>query len=348
MRLRINNGIVIASCGLITLFLLAIGLLDVGSAYAQGTSFNQGRPGIRDGRPQSTTRPLSQGYQPLQQRGNAYPSFIPQEGYYPPPYAGSIYPGLPNWSATYVQPDGYNGYVFGNYCASPYGSYTVPSVYSLYTGFPGYIYIDSGFVQNIVPISGIVSYGPGYPSYPNPGYQLYEYTYNVNNYYTTPPSDSENQTPSTSSIQHAGTSAIQGSDQAFADVQQAWLTNNFQMFKKHLPQAGQKVAVAIEDKPSYAIESDRFGQITQDAFNKLTTYGFVLTFVQKQSDGSVTGYFTHTYAPVAENSGVRHTMYLAITLVNESGTWTITDIDSSTSAIGSAQTTPVTSDTDRG
>lgn len=274
--------------------------------------------------------PWGQGYR---QPPSVYP---PYRSNYPRYYGGSPYPseicpGLPLSSVTLGQPDGLGGYVFDSYSASPCGDETVPSVYGLYDGFPGYIIIDQGWVANILPISS-VGYGEEYASPNAPSYQVNEYNYTVNNYYSNPTAEGQSQqsSPSSSSQSQQSRPTAQGYDLALGDIQQAWTTGDITLLKKHLPPSGSSIEVGITGQVSYAIEADHFGQVTEDAFNNLTTYSFVVTKVKKLSDGSVVGYVTHTYAPVGDTSGQRNTMYLALRLSFVNGTWMITRIDSST------------------
>jgi hypothetical protein len=233
-------------------------------------------------------------------------------------------------------PNGFGGYEFGSYSPCSDGAYTVPSAYSLYTGISGYVYIDDGNVQYIMPVNNLSPYYAA-SGYSNSGNTVNEYNYTVNNYCT----------PDTSSTAPDQTSGDNGHAQAlpaphpaagdynpvFTDIQQAWLTDDSSLIGKHLPAPGGSLVVSIGSQDSYSIESSHFAQITQDALSKLTTYGFILTYVKVQGDGSVTGYFTQTYAPVAQTDGARSTMYLSFSLTSSNGTWVIAAINSSSTPL---------------
>ena len=259
-----------------------------------------------------------------------------------PREVGNQYPQemLPNTSATFVAPDGRGGYELGSYSTDSCGD-AIPSVYALYDGVPGYILVDNGYVQNILPVSGVsIDDCTSQESEPS---QVNEYNYTVNNYYSAPPPADTQSAASDETSPMKQQAVAPGYDQAFADIQQAWLTGDSALLSKHLPAAGGQVSVMIAGKSSYVMESNHFAQITQDAFNNLNTYAFVLSRVKKNADGSVKGYVTHTYAPVTASDSTRDTMYLSFTLSDASGTWLITGVDSSATPLDEVDSTAGTS-----
>ena len=267
-------------------------------------------------------------------------------------YTGLPYPGLPASSLTYVQPDGNGGYVIGSYGSPVCGANPDPSTYSLYNGMPGYVVVDEGAVQDILPVNPTISYNTGYPDSTAPPYQNNEYNYTVNNYYSTPDAP-ETSPPPASQVapavpqdiqplsasptkQSDQSSAVQGYDLALGDIQQAWSISDFSLIKKYLPAETDTIKLTVAGQGPFAVSPSQFAKVTQDAFVRLTTYSIVITEVHKQADGSVTGYMTHTYAPVGQTDGKRNTIYLAYTLTDATGSWLISRIESSTSPIAQA------------
>jgi hypothetical protein len=240
------------------------------------------------------------------------------------------YNGLPWANYSFVQPSPLGGYVFGSYCNSPFAHDTVPSAYSLYTGVPGYIYVDEGAVVDILPVTQ--EYSGDYVPYTQSASQTNVYnSYSVtNNYYSNG--------GAAASAPSQAQSAVPPSDYnaALADIQQAWQNGSANLFRRHLPDSGTKIAVSIDGKYSYSIDADHFSQITQDAFDALRTYSFEITYVQKHVDGTITGFATHSYSPASVTDGTRSTMYLSFTLSNATGSWVITAIDSSKTPIMSS------------
>jgi hypothetical protein len=178
----------------------------------------------------------------------------------------------------------------------------------MYGGFPSYIY---------QPGPGITVLGdPNYPRY-DTSYMpfttpVYQVTYNQYNYYTSSPEAAE-------AIQDGGNHAKRALKSAysedtyqaaFADIEQAWSTNNIGLIRKHLRDKDTKISVLLNRKYSYSISSDDFAQITRDAMKKLDTVSFKFTRLRKAANGDVTAYGIHVYQPaaVAENDNADDTV----------------------------------------
>ena len=189
------------------------------------------------------------------------------------------------------------GYYYPNYCDNPNGPNIYPSIYSIYGGFPGYIYSPDPGVT-VVSDPYYPAYAGGYSSFSTPTYQV---TYNQNNYYAASPQTAE-------AIEDGGTraeGAVKSAyaedtyQAAFADIEQAWMSGNVGLIRKHLRDADTKISVLINRKYSYSISSDDFSQITRDAMQKLDTVSFKFTRLRKAKNGDVTAYGIHTYNPSA-------------------------------------------------
>jgi hypothetical protein len=178
-----------------------------------------------------------------------------------------------------------------------------------------------------------MGYAGGYAAdAPAPQNNVYNYT--VNNYYTTPATSAAPQdaSPAPASANPANVSpGVQGYDLALGDIQQAWSTGDFTLIKKYLPSDTGTIKISAGGQAPGTIGPAQFTAMTQTVFAKLTTYSFVITAVHQQSDGSVTGYVTHTYSPAGQSDGRRSTIYWAFTLVDANGGWIISEIDSSMS-----------------
>jgi len=187
------------------------------------------------------------------------------------------------------------GYYYPNYCEDPNGPNVYPSIYSIYGGFPGYIYSPNPGVT-VVSDPYYPNYATGYSPFSTPTYQV---TYNQNNYYTATPQAAE-------AIQDGGNQAERAIKSAyaedtyqaaFADIEQAWISGNLGLIRKHLRDADTKISVLINRKYAYSISSDDFSQITRDAMQKLDTVSFKFTRLRKAKNGDITAYGIHTYVP---------------------------------------------------
>jgi len=251
------------------------------------------------------------------------------------------------------------GYYYGSYCSSPYGSYSYPSVFSNYNGFPGYIYNPSLVVLS----------DPYYPAYNTPYTPFtaptYQVTYNQTNYYALNDRVADD-------IQDGGTVAQKAIKQAyaedsyqaaFADIERAWDNGDPSLLGKHLRDSDTKIAVSLKGKYRYSIASGDFEQITKDAFDRLQTASFKFTELRKAKNGDVTAYGTHTYkASGADSASDSHgddavvpfdtenpdesaksdtavdkKVYVSYTLRKHDDVWYIIGVDSSPKPLVSAQ-----------
>ena len=246
------------------------------------------------------------------------------------------------------------GFYYGGYCDTYAGAGTYPAVYSVYSGFPAYIYNPGVVYQTL-------GYQPTYITAPLPfDAPQYQVTYNQTNYYVT----SEDKA---AQIEDGGAPAKEAVHQAFpadsyqaafADIERAWTDGNLDLIKNHLRSSDTKVSVFLSSKYKYSLASSDFGQITRDAFDRLDTVSFQFTRLRKAKNGDVTAFGKHVYrvaggsdkaaarrrttpsrstapppAPTAPRmrpaAGAEKTVYVSYTLRHGDDGWYITAVDSS-------------------
>ena len=248
------------------------------------------------------------------------------------------------------------GYYYGDYCDSAFltGSYpTVPSVYSVYSGFPQFI-LSPGVIVNGQP------YAPEYDTAPqtftSPSYSV---TYNNNNYYVASP-DRAQQLEAGGDQARAALKNAYPADSfqaAFGDVARAWTDGDVKPLRRHVRDSDTRISVSLNGKYSYSIASGDFVQITRDALTRLHTVSFEFTHVRKAKNGDVIAYGKHVYRPSdtagaqgtadgdtvpfdqagddvqsatsAAPSGDEKTVYVSYTLRRQDGRWNVIAIDSS-------------------
>jgi hypothetical protein len=282
--------------------------------------------------PISAQRVYVSSIQPTQQKFEPY---TPSYGYNNPnaPYN---YVAPSQWPVANIARGGESeplqGYAFGSYYDnfnSCYGE-ALPSAYGLYFGVPSYTYVDLGAAVAIEPVysdsSGTDStFEPSTPPVNQTNY------YVTNNYYgngspSGATASSQKATPSspTSAPDYVG---------AITAIQDAWQTGSTDIFRNFLPSSADKIAVSINGKYSYSIDADHFAEITQNAFDALRTYSFRVSDIRLETDGTVTAFATHVYAPSNSDSTERDKMYLSFTLSEKNDLWVVIAIDSSTSPL---------------
>ena len=248
------------------------------------------------------------------------------------------------------------GFYYGSYSDSYYGPGTYPAVYSVYDGFPQYIYNPGVVYQSL-------GAAPTYLTAPVPFTPpQYTVTYNQNNYYVT------NETKA-ADIEAGGEPAKQAVHQAypadtyqaaFADIERAWTDGNLGLLKSHLRSDDTKISVSLSGKYKYSLNSSDFSQITRDAFDRLDTVSFQFTRLRKAKNDDVTAYGKHVYrvagataahggatldntVPFGDTTpsddagssdsapaGGEKTVYVSYTLHHGDDVWYIVSIDSST------------------
>ena len=262
------------------------------------------------------------------------------------------------------------GYYYGNYCDTYAPTYTYPSIYSVYAGFPQYIFNASPSVV----IVGQPIYQPyvtGYLPFDTPNYSV---TYNQNNYYVASEGRARviegGGAPARAALKSAY--PADSYQAAFADIAQAWNNGDIAPLRKHVRDADTRVSVLLNKKYSYSIASGDFVQITRDALDRLHTVSFDFTRLRKSKIGDVTAYGTHVYrigdsqsggdagtVPFDQSSGdtgdtnpptaspyakaddpaagAAKTVYVSYTLRHRDSQWYIIEVDSSDRALVSEQ-----------
>lgn len=271
-----------------------------------------------------------------------------------------VYSGVGGTTIVTTGPSFLGGYYYGNYCSSPYGSYSYPSVFSNYYGFPGYIYNPSLVVLS----------DPYYPTYNTPytpfNAPTYQVTYNQTNYYASSDRVADDIQDGGDVAQKAIKKAFaeDSYQAAFADIERAWDNGDPSLLSKHLRDSDTKIAVSLKGKYRYSIASGDFEQISKDAFDRLQTVSFKFTELRKAKNGDVTAYGTHTYkasgADSASNSqgddsvvpfdtdnpeqssgsdgaAADKKVYVSYTLRKHDDVWYIIGVDSSPKPLVSAQ-----------
>ncbi len=244
------------------------------------------------------------------------------------------------------------GYYYGGYSDTDYGTNSYPTVYSVYEGFPQYIYNPGVVFQTLGAAPAYIT--PPLPFTP----PQYTVTYNQNNYYVT------NETKA-ADIEAGGAPAKAAVHQAypadtyqaaFADIERAWTNGDLSLLKSHLRNNDTKISVFLTGKYKYSLNSSDFAQITRDAFDRLDTVSFQFTRLRKAKNSDVTAYGKHVYrvaggaAPdKAASDGTipftdspdaaptdsatpsqDKTVYVSYTLRRGDADWYIVNIDSST------------------
>lgn len=267
------------------------------------------------------------------------------------------------------------GYYYGNYCDTYVQAATYPSVYSVYAGFPQYIF---NAAPNVIIVGQPVylPYVTPYLPFDTPNYSV---TYNQNNYYVASESRAREieggGAPARAALKNAY--PADSYQAAFADIARAWTEGDIAPLRKHSRDTDTRISVFLNKKYSYSIASGDFLQITRDALDRLHTVSFDFTRLRKAKTGDVTAYGAHVYrtgdgqsgkdggtvpfdgsspdagATDADGTsreatspydkaddpavGVEKTVYVSYTLRHRDGQWYITSVDSSDHALVPAQ-----------
>ena len=248
------------------------------------------------------------------------------------------------------------GYYYGGYSSIAASTYTYPSVYSVYSGFPQYIYGGGG--TNVIIIGQ--PYQPVYDTTYLPfSAPTYSATYNQNNYYVANEARvkqlEEGGAPAQEAIKNAWPA---GSYQAaFGDIARAWTDGDVALLKKHLRDNDTRLSVSLNKKYAYSLKSGDYAQITRDALARLGTVSFEFTRLRKAKNGDVTAYGTHVYragetaaesagadgatvpfdqtgpaddqTDPTDSTGPAKTVYVSYTLRHQADQWYIVSVDSS-------------------
>ncbi len=256
------------------------------------------------------------------------------------------------------------GYYYSNYSDVYAPACTYPSVYSVYAGFPGYIFNAGSGVVVAQPLS--LPYVTPYLPFNTPSYSV---TYNQNNYYVASESRAREieggGVPARAALKNAY--PADSYQAAFADIARAWAEGDIAPLRRHIRDTDTRVSVFLNKKYSYSIASGDFVQITRDALDRLHTVSFDFTRLRKAKTGDVTAYGVHVYRTGDGQSGadggtvpfdgsgtsqettspydkaedpavgVEKTVYVSYTLRHRDGQWYIIGVDSSDHALVPAQ-----------
>ncbi len=272
-----------------------------------------------------------------------------------------IYNNYPNgyYQRPIYAPPLLGGYYYGNYSSIAVSSYTYPSVYSNYAGFPSYIYGgNTGIIVIGQPYQPV--YDTAYLPFSAPTYSA---TYNQNNYYVA----SEDRVQQLQAGGDQAQEAIRNSwpagsyQAAFGDISRAWTDGDIALLQKHLRDDDTRLSVSLNKKYAYSLKSGDYAQITRDALTRLGTVSFEFTRLRKAKNGDVTAYGTHTYrageAPAesagadgatvpfdqsgptdgqtdpTDSTGPAKTVYVSYTLRHQADQWYIVSVDSSDTSL---------------
>lgn len=113
-------------------------------------------------------------------------------------------------------------------------------------------------------------------------------------------------------------------DEALADIRSAWLFGRFDLLKQHVhPESS--IAVMIDGEYDYAISSEDYLDMTEDAMADLNTISFIWNKVRERRDGTITAFADHSYW----SSDRARTVYVSYTLKKSGPEYFITEIGSS-------------------
>jgi hypothetical protein len=183
------------------------------------------------------------------------------------------------------------GYYYGSYCDNAVPSYTYPSVYSSYDGFPRYLYNPTVVV---VSTPYIPAYETPFMPFYTPSYPV---SYNQTNYYVTNESRVQDLEAGGERARTALNHAYPADSYqaAFGDIARAWMDSTSKPLRKHIRDSDTRISVFLDKKYSYSIAPDDFVQITRDALDRLNTVSFDFTRLRKAKNGDVTAYGIHVY-----------------------------------------------------
>ena len=113
-------------------------------------------------------------------------------------------------------------------------------------------------------------------------------------------------------------------DEALADIRSTWLAGRFDLLKQHVrPES--TIAVMTDGQYDYAISSEDYLSMTEDALDELDTVSFIWNKVRERRDGTVMAFADHSYW---SNDRAR-TVYVSYTFKKVGGDYFISEIGSS-------------------
>lgn len=118
-------------------------------------------------------------------------------------------------------------------------------------------------------------------------------------------------------------------DYAMADIRGTWTEGRVDLIQRHL-QPDWKIAVLLDGKYDYSVESNDYAEMTADALADIRTVSFTWEHTRQRADGDYTAFGRHVYV---DPYGVTKTAYVTYTLRNIGGDYFITEVGSSQSSL---------------
>ncbi len=237
----------------------------------------------------------------------SYPSGL---GYYSAPVI--VLPGFyfPGWTTTY------------------YDSYTFPSMYGGYDGFPSYFYW---------PDPDAVTIYSGSPTL----FQDGQFT-DVGDPSMIAPVE-EGASPIVimpgGNVVFDYSQVPQGVRESMSDISRSWISQDDSLINRHIPQNG-RIDVALNGRYAYSVAVPAYELMTHDAVSRIATSNFRFTGIRLKSDGNAIGYAEQNYRT---SDGRIAKMYVAYALSKDpsqpSSNYKIVGIDSSSTPLLRNQST---------
>lgn len=114
-------------------------------------------------------------------------------------------------------------------------------------------------------------------------------------------------------------------DYVLSDIRKAWLDGRADILPSYV-RKDQLVAVLLDGKYDYSVESDDYVQMTFDAIDQTRTVRFTWESIRQRTDGGYTAFAKHTYRDPDENEAV---VYVSYTLNKIGRNYFIVEVGSS-------------------
>ncbi len=118
-----------------------------------------------------------------------------------------------------------------------------------------------------------------------------------------------------------------GLDNTLADIRSTWLEGRFDLIRNHVSR-GQSIAILLNGRYDYSLDSDDYLQMTSDAVNQIQTVSFTWESIRQRTDGNYTAFGRHTYYDI---SGMTKTVYVSYTIRRIGSYYDIVEVGSSSS-----------------
>ena len=115
-------------------------------------------------------------------------------------------------------------------------------------------------------------------------------------------------------------------DQAMSDIRAAWTQSRSDLMRNHVSSV-REIAVLLDGKYDYSINSDDYIAMTSDAIEEIQTVSFTWDSVRQRTDGTYTAFGKHIFR---DSSGDIKTIYVSYTLRSIVSKYVISEVDSST------------------